>query len=122
MSDDTMARKSSCKCGYAGAKAIFHMMRARQVAPYDMSFDQELSNVRKEIENIEAMCKISAGRAKNSVTKLRGMIETVPPKEKERKYDEEISNLRDYIFDALYNCSPKETYIRREHVKQIQVR
>lgn len=116
-----LTEKDLCKCGYAGAKVIFHMMRAKQVAPWDMSFDQELSIVHNEIENMERTCKISAGIAKSSVVKLRGMIETVPPEEKERKYDEEIANLRDHIFDSLYNCSPKERYIRRKHSEMIQV-
>ena len=122
MSHDNIIEKDLCKCGYAGAKAIFHMMRAKQVAPWDESFDQELSTIHNEIENIERFCKISAERAKNTVTKLRSMIETVPTEEKERKYDIEIANLRDFIFDALYNCSPKESYIRKTHVKRIQVR
>ena len=117
-----MTEKDLCKCGYAGAKATFHMMRAKQVAPWDMSFDQELSTVYNEIENIERFCKISAERAKSTVTKLRSMIETVPPEEKEKKYDIEIANLRDYIFDALHSCSPRESYVRKEHVRQIQVR
>ena len=113
--------KESCKCGYHGAKAIFHMMRAKQVAPWDTSFDQELSIVYNEIENIETSCKISAIKAKDTVNRLRTMIDTVPPEEKERKYDIEIANLRDNIFDALHNCSPRESYIRKDHVKRIQV-
>lgn len=122
MSDKILTDKDLCKCGYAGAKATFHMMRAKQVAPWDTSFDQELSTVYNEIENIERFCKISAERAKSTVTKLRNMIETVPPEEKEKRYGIEIANLRDYIFDALQNCSPRESYIRKEHTRKIQVR
>lgn len=118
----TLTEKDLCKCGYAGAKALFHMIRSRQVAPWDKSFDQELSTVYSEIENIERFCKISAERAKGTVTKLRGMIETIPLEEKEKTYDTEFANLRDYIFDALYSCSPRESYIRKEHAKRIQVR
>lgn len=113
--------KESCKCGYHSAKAIFHMMRASQVAPWDKSFDQELSTVHSEIENVERSCKISAIKAKDTVNRLRTMIDTVPPEEKERKYGLEISNLRDNIFDALYNCSPKESYMKKEHTRRIQV-
>lgn len=113
--------KESCKCGYHGAKAIFHTMRAKRIAPYDTSFDQELSTVHDEIENIERSCKISAIKAKDTVNRLRTMIDTIPPEEKERKYDIEIGNLLDNIFDALHNCSPRESYIRKDHIKRIQV-
>ena len=117
-----VTEKDVCKCGYNSAMWYAYLLRAWRMAPYETSFDEELQEVGKYMGSIEETCKVSLERAKNELVMLRNKIDTVPPEEKEHSYEKSISDIRDLVLDALSECSPKETYIRKEHLRMTPVR
>ncbi len=114
--------KEVCECGYNTAKWYAHLLRAWRIAQYDTIFDEELIETNKYMEIMEKKCNISLSRAKNEVLLLRNKIDEPCYEGKERSYDRSIAKIRDLTMDALYTCSPRETHVRKEHLKTTYVR
>lgn len=116
------SNKEVCECGYNTAKWYAHLLRAYQMYPYDTSFDEELIETNKYMELMEKKCNISLSRAKDEVLLLRNKIDESYYEGKSRSYEISIAKIRDLTMDALYSCSPKETYIHKEHLKMTDVK